>query len=140
MDAAWVALALVGIAAFLCAFSYLGARMSGWSVLAQYYSTNREFDGKLWRFRHARIGWLTYGGVLTLGSGVDGFYLKVAPPYRLGHPALLIPWEELTLSVVQGWVFEYFVFHSTKVPETGIRVRKWLGQEIIKASAGRGLS
>jgi hypothetical protein len=44
-----------------------------------------------------------YRNCLVIGASPTGLYLAVFLPFRLAHPPLFIPWNEVTLS--RGRVF-----------------------------------
>jgi hypothetical protein len=50
-----------------------------------------------------------YGSCLTVGANQDSLYLSIMPimlPFRLSHPALLIPWREIEVEsgkMFFGW-------------------------------------
>ena len=82
--------------AFWCAICALIARLSGWATLAQRYRFSDTFHGRKWRFRSAIFGSSgSYGGVLTVGADSQGLYLAVMPLFRVGHPPLFIPWQDV---------------------------------------------
>jgi hypothetical protein len=72
------------------------ARVGGWARLAEQYRHDGPFEGRKWRFRSANFGrWTSYGGVLTVGGDRQGLYLAVMPLFRIGHPPLFIPWQDV---------------------------------------------
>ncbi|MEW6494329.1 MAG: hypothetical protein AB1589_17715 [Cyanobacteriota bacterium] len=73
-------------------FSYI----SGWQRLAQHYRTSQPPPHDFLRGQSGRMGWVTFRGVLNVGTGADGLYLSMFPLFRLFHPPLLIPWTAVT--------------------------------------------
>ena len=50
--------------------------------------------------------WGIYYWVIRMRSAKDALYLSMAFPFRIGHPPLRIPWDEITLSertTLLGW-------------------------------------
>lgn len=79
---------------------YLTAVMSGWFILGRRFQfQGGTFQGAKWRFRSGRMRFYTrYGTCLTAGADVTGLYLAVFPILRIGHPPLLVPWSEVTVT------------------------------------------
>ena len=69
--------------------------IGGWGALARKYRATSVPDGKRFWFQSALLGSMNYGSCLTVIVGSAGLYLAVFPPFRMGHPPLLIPWAEL---------------------------------------------
>jgi hypothetical protein len=125
--------AFAGIIAVVAAILFLLARMSGWSGLAKLYKTNGHPAGMFWRFRGGVLGRVSYGGSLTIGSGPRGLYLATVFPYKMSHPALLIPWDEIAVTFKKRWrLFDFCEFHFVKMPGARLLVNKTLGQLVLQ--------
>jgi len=53
--------------------------------------------GATWKWQSAGIGFARYNGCLTVGADPMGISLNVMALFRPGHPALFIPWREITV-------------------------------------------
>ena len=83
----WVAVSIV--------ISYLG----GWASLSKRFRFRGQFSGNRWRGQSGQMRWIaSYGNCLTVGANEDGLYLATFPLFRVGHPPLLIPWNEVSHS------------------------------------------
>ena len=78
-----------------CAISFVLSRISGWGLLSQRFRASEAFYGEKWGWQSARLRWCSYNNCLTVGANEAGLYLAVQLPFRLFHPALLIPWREI---------------------------------------------
>jgi hypothetical protein len=134
VDSASSVLVPAGLIAFLAAFPYILSWASGWNKLARHYRTDQEFSGQQWRYQFGQMGQASYGNSLTVGSSSEGLYLKASPLLRYAHPSLLIPWNDVSLTVKNRWILSYWEFHALKVPQTSLRLRVALGQKLVKAS------
>ena len=116
---------------------YVIAAMGGWNVLAKHYPAKSDFQGELFRFKSGKLGLAGYGNCLNLGAGSFGFYLGTILLFRSGHPALLIPWEDITVSVKKRWLFSSAQFEFNKAPGVILTLSKQLAKKIADASGGR---
>ena len=89
--------ALGGFAAFFSLILLVLSLVGGWRALAQRYRTDRPYQGAIWKYQFGFLGAVRYNGALTVGSGMEGFYLAVFPLFRPFHPPLLIPWSEVAV-------------------------------------------
>jgi hypothetical protein len=89
--------ALAGFTAFFSLILFVLATVGGWGRLAQRYRTDRLFQGTIWKYQFGFMGGVRYNGALTVGSGMEGFYLAVLPLLRPFHPPLLIPWSDVSV-------------------------------------------
>jgi hypothetical protein len=69
--------------------------IGGWAALAKRYRATNAPPGKQFSFQSAQLGMANYGSCLTIVVSADGLYLSVFPPFRFGHPPILIPWAEI---------------------------------------------
>jgi hypothetical protein len=101
---------------------FLG-RLSGWHRLAKSYRTTQKFAGQRFHFRTAVCRWLVgYRMCVTVGGNREGLYLALFPLFRVGHPALLIPWSDITVTQEPtGWHFVYISFSRV----TGVWFAFW---------------
>src|SRR5712671_4837650 len=94
------------------------SRVGGWSALAERYRANDiPPDGRSWRWRSVSMRLNTrYKGMITIRSTARGLYLAVPKLFSLGHPPLLIPWNEIEVTSERGLFFPYMCFRFTAVP------------------------
>jgi hypothetical protein len=108
----------------------------GWAALARSYRLTGEFDGRRWRFRSAMVRHATpmryarYRSSVTLGANARGLYLAVLPLFRIGHPALFIPWSDVQVSRFDTAFFSYLDFRFRRVEAVYLRLSRSLAQEV----------
>lgn len=78
-----------------CGVCVLIAKVGGWSSLATKFRATEMPSGEKFRFCAAKFGFASYNGILTAIKSDAGLHLSVLAPWRLGHPALFIPWAEM---------------------------------------------
>lgn len=80
---------------FWVGVSFMLARFAGWSRLADRFTAKAPPTGKKFWIESGKFGWVSYNSCLTIHVGPEGLHVAVWPPFRFGHPPLLIPWREL---------------------------------------------
>ncbi|HYL47040.1 MAG TPA: hypothetical protein VEU52_08430 [Candidatus Limnocylindrales bacterium] len=90
------------------ALMYFSALVGGWTALSNRFQLREKFFGKTWPFLSARMRFLTrYGNCLEIGADQSGLFLSVFPLFRIGHPPLLVPWQEISIdSGESGLIFK----------------------------------
>lgn len=118
---------------FVCFLVSLG----GWRALAARYKTDAPFAGNILRMRSAVFGWMTnYNGVLQPGANAQGLYLSVLFFFRVAHPPLFIPWEDIGVRQRKRLFSSGIVFTFAKAPSVTLRVSRRLGEDLLR-DAGR---
>ena len=86
---------VVGFGAFWCFIAKVLSVLA-WGRLANEYpaSDPAGLPGQL-RTGQAKLGVVSYNGVIKAGAGPQGLALRVGWLFQVGHPPLLIPWHAL---------------------------------------------
>jgi len=83
----------VGLWCFIC---FILSRLGGWYALGRRFRSDRVPDGEALRWQSAQLGgFCNYNRCLNMVISKEGLHLRIWPAFRLGHPPLLIPWEEI---------------------------------------------
>ena len=85
----------LGFIAIWCTVSFAMSFFSGWRRLAAVYGTELAAPGGQ-QSTPGGVGPVGYRGSLLIASSGDGLDLRVDVPFRMGHRALRIPWEDIT--------------------------------------------
>jgi len=73
------------------------SHVGGWASLARRFRFRGQFHGSRWRGQNGQMRWIAgYHNCLTVGANENGLYLPGFPFLLLGHPPLLIPWNEVS--------------------------------------------
>lgn len=113
------------------ALSILIAKLSGWAMLARHYRAEAPLDGTRFRFQSAGMRFATnYGGCLTVGVNKRGLYLTVWFLFRIGHPSLLIPWRDVTMTERKRFFIQQMVFRFARCPTIPFIINKRLADKI----------
>jgi hypothetical protein len=79
-----------------CLVCFLLSQIGGWARLGEKFSATAAPDGKFLYGQSAQFsGFCNYNRCLTIAIAENGLYLKVWSIFRLGHPPLLIPWDQI---------------------------------------------
>jgi hypothetical protein len=124
---------LVGVV--WCAICFFSALISGWLTLArqfksgsQPYGDNRTAGPFLYRI-YMRI-WTQYSWLIRLTAGADALYLSVFFPFRIGHPPLCIPWNEIQFSTTKRFWLTYFVLTLGNKQRIPMRISRRMARNL----------
>ncbi len=105
VENAWVFLPLVLFPLFWVLVLWLIAEF-GWAKIARRYPLRGTYHGPVSTFESGVIGYgARYNGVLAVGWGEQGLFLHVFVLFRIHHPPLLIPWEEIEEAIFDRYWF-----------------------------------
>jgi len=106
-----------GIPVFLLLFAGLWALFcvirslaGGWYKLARLFRAQQVFEGSKWPFQGAvmplgnRVGYVVGAYRVTVGANRAGLHIACFL-FRILHPPLFIPWEEISIGRSREWVF-----------------------------------
>jgi hypothetical protein len=114
---------------------FLIAQFGGWGELSRFYRSANRFEGKRWYFRSGRMRWMTnYNGCLTVGSSPEGLFLAVLFLFRVGHPPLFVPWQDISVRTGKLLLWEWTEFRFRQAPSVRLRLYGSIGGE-LKAAA-----
>jgi hypothetical protein len=94
---------IIFVLALWIAVCYLASFLSGWHALSKRFTRQSEPYGEVKTAGPAFYTvymrfWSHYGGVIRLTAAQDALYLSVLFPFRIGHPPLRIPWNEIRIA------------------------------------------
>jgi len=111
---------------------------SGWASLAGKFRFHDNFGGPRWSWQSAQMRFMmNYNRCLTVGASTQGLYLAMNPLFRLGHPALFIPWSEVSVTTQKLLFFPGTRFQLGRENPVPLWVRKTLAER-LKTAAGTG--
>jgi hypothetical protein len=123
---------------FVCLWSGVSLMVSligGWFELGRAYRAVTPFRGNRWHLQDACLRFLTsYRGALTVGANAEGFYASVFPLFRIGHPPLFIPWQDVSVRPDKCLWVRVYEFKFRQVPTVRFRLREKIGKKIQEAA------
>jgi hypothetical protein len=76
--------------------------LCGWRWLAAQYPEPGPFQGAYRTWKSGMVGLSRYNHVLHVGADSDGLALRVMFLFRVGHPPLFIPWDDVASAERRG--------------------------------------
>ena len=99
--------------AFWCLIHKL-VSLAAWGRLAKHYAHPEPVaTSERFRLAQAMVGFVSYRQIIQAGVAPEGLSLSVFVLFRVGHPALLIPWS--ALEPVQSHKLLWTTYFTTKV-------------------------
>lgn len=81
----------------------------GWSTLARDYKTSPEFYGTDYGIVSARINLVNYKASLILKYNDEGIFLRPSILFRISHPPVFVPWNEISAVDEGQFLFAKYV-------------------------------
>jgi hypothetical protein len=93
---------VIFIAILWCAVCFLISAMSGWLKLARHFRMQSDPYGEIksvgpFFYTVYMRFWGHYSSVIRLTAAADALYASMLLPFRIGHPPLQIPWNEIQI-------------------------------------------
>jgi hypothetical protein len=123
-------------AAFWCAICYLISFLAGWLALTRRFKKQSEPYGEIrsagaFFYTVYMRFWSKYSSVIRLTAASDALYASVSPIFRLGHPPLRIPWDEIRFARTKFFFRTYLMLtlgNEEKIPmRISLRMARNLG-------------
>jgi hypothetical protein len=73
---------------------------------------------------------MSYNNCLTVGSNPEGLYLAVLFLFRVGHPPLFVPWQDISVMTGKLLLWEWTEFRFRQAPGVWLRLYGGLGDEL----------
>lgn len=128
---------LIGFACLAIAFLFFGSRLSGWWAIFQHYPSKPHTIREKWHLRSMWMGFFfTYENCVTMKATDQGLHLSLIILFRIGHPPLLIPWEDIHIEKYEGWFTTYAKLTLRQVPHISVYLVKDLALEINEQGGG----
>ncbi len=115
------------------------AFLGGWRLLAQRFRAPGDFNGQKWRMERAsmRFG-CHYNNILTVGADQFGLFVATFILFRPGHPALFVPWTEISVErKTQLFFFKVVELRLGRSENVPFAIRESLAAK-LEAAAGSG--
>jgi hypothetical protein len=117
-------LVVICFVAFWCAIGYFVSFLTGWLALARRFKKQSEPYGEIrsagpfFYTLYMRF-WGHYSSVIRLTAAGDALYASVLFLFRIGHPPLRIPWDEIRFGRTKFFFRTYIVLtlgNEEKIP------------------------
>lgn len=117
------------------------ARISGWSILAEHYEALDSYEGPKKLGQSALLERVKgmparYNGLLVFGADGRGLRLSVLIFFRPFHPALVIPWSDISTASRKAFVGGRVDISASRAPHVKIGVAPSLADWLTQTSGG----
>ncbi len=118
----------------------LASYFSGWSALARKYRLKATFPAQQQAMQNGHLGRfrLDYSRCLRLSADEIGLYLAAMPWLRFRHPALLIPWNEITVGSGRVNLRRKVLLALGRDPQVALLISPKLAESLRQAAGSRG--
>ncbi|MDE3164112.1 MAG: hypothetical protein KGL64_12710 [Acidobacteriota bacterium] len=109
--------------------------LSGWWVLASRFSTDEQPFGEVKTAGPLFYGiylrfWTHYSSVVRITAAHDALYLSVLFLFRIGHPPLRIPWNEIQFSTTTYFLRRYMVLTLGTNEQIPLRISQRMARNL----------
>lgn len=117
--------------------TFLTGALGGWRGLAQAYADTTPWRGPVLTGRNAWMGLWGYGWSVNVGADARSLHLSVMAPFRVGHPPLRIPLDDVQVSE-EPWILgRRAVYRFRRAPRVRFRTSLDLAWTLREMSGGR---
>jgi hypothetical protein len=107
-----------------CAVCFLISFLTGWFALARRFKRQADPYGETktagpFFYTVYMRWWSKYSSVIRLTAAGDALYASVLLPFRIGHPPLRIPWDEIRFGRAKFFFRTYLMLtlgNEEKIP------------------------
>lgn len=130
--AIWV-LSGIGIWLTVClALAWLG----GWATLASVYRASQP--GPRGQLTSIALRWgFRYNNCVWAAADPSGLRLSILLLFRLGHPALVIPWSDISIKEQSIDWFGRIQLRFAQTPSVSLRLHETVARRLAAESRGR---
>lgn len=110
--------------------SFFLSLAGGWFNLSRRYKSPRTYYEDRYSFQSAAFRYVvSYNRCLTIGGDERGLHMSAMFPFRLCHPPIYIPWEDVTKSRRESRLFGIRLSFR-KTPSVPINLTKFMVQQL----------
>jgi hypothetical protein len=135
---------LLLILALWCGIYVTVSLLSGWHTLSKKFPCPREFQtNKSFRLTSVSLGPrflpVTYGNSVFVSIGEVGIRISILLLFRILHPPILIPWDEVESVKRERYMLVNSTLISIKNDNRRVRFYWRAGKAIFEESKGRNI-
>jgi hypothetical protein len=129
----------VGFAVFFvalwCSICFVISLMSGWFALSRRFRKQSEpcgetkTAGPFFYSIYTRF-WGHYSGIIRLTAATEALYLSVLFLFRIGHPPLQIPWNEIMFRKTKYFWRSYIVLTLGSEEQIPMRISERMARNL----------
>ncbi len=117
---------------------FLISRLGGWGSIAESYPSREPRSAQCFSMQSAILRFTTsYRGVIKICADEEGVYFSVMFLFRPGHSPFFVPWEEISGSKKNYFIFNMVELRFQRTPNIPVRLYKPTADRLIQAANGR---
>lgn len=118
-----------------CANCFYVSFVSGWLTLSRRFRKQSEPHGEIKTTRPAfslifMRFWSHYGSVIQVFAAQDALYALVFFLFRIGHPPLRIPWDEIRITRIKLLLCKIVRFTLGKQEQIAMRISERMARNL----------
>ncbi|KAA3656831.1 MAG: hypothetical protein DWQ04_29950 [Chloroflexi bacterium] len=128
---------LIFVAGLWSAINLFVSRVFGWHKISeQYWGQLTQYNKRFFMQTLATSFLGHYSGIVNIAVSNDYLGISVIFPYRIGHPPLKIPLEDISGVQKTTFIFPKVHLQLRKIPAQDVTISLRLAEKIEKASGG----
>jgi hypothetical protein len=129
----------LGVAVFVailwCAVCFLISFLTGWFALVRRFKKQSEPYGEIrsagpFFYTVYMRFWGHYSSVIRLTAASDALYASILLPFRVGHPPLRIPWNEIQIGKTKFFWRRYIVLTLGSAEKIPMRISERMARNL----------
>ena len=123
---------------FWSTIAFLLSRIGGWGSMAEAYPYREPLIVQCFSLQSAILRLATnYNAVLKICADEQGLYFSVMFLFRPGHAPFFVPWEEISGTKKQYFLYPVVDLRFQRTPNLPFRVYKRTADRLVEVANGR---
>jgi len=120
---------------FWLLLNFTVSRLTGWARIAAYYQNRGSFPEEVWRYQTITTRWgMGYKRCTNVGADSGGLYISFGFLFGFGHPAIFVPWGDITIAEKQIARSKMLELRFRKTEDLPVRIFTDLGHHLEDAA------
>jgi hypothetical protein len=123
---------------FWATIAFLISRLGGWGSMAEAYPYREPLIVQCFPLQSAILRFMSnYNAVVKICADEQGLYFSVMFLFRPGHAPFFVPWEEISGTRKQYFLYPVVDLRFQRTPNLPFRVYKRTADKLVEAGNGR---
>lgn len=123
---------------FWSAIIFLISRLGGWGSMAEAYPSREPGSAQCFSLQSAILRFMSnYNAVVKICADEQGLYFSVMFLFRPGHSPFFVPWEEISGTKKQYFLYPVVELRFQRTPNLPFRVYQRTADKLVAAANGR---
>ncbi|MCC6604791.1 MAG: hypothetical protein IT327_16395 [Anaerolineae bacterium] len=123
---------------FWATIAFLISRLGGWGSMAEAYPYREPLIVQCFPLQSAILRFMSnYNAVVKICADEQGLYFSVMFLFRPGHAPFFVPWEEISGTRKQYFLYPVVDLRFQRTPNLPFRVYKRTADRLVEVANGR---